>query len=191
MRYYELIEKLTGIPAKKMEKYAENNSVENWFTALDVIGATEPQKAKVEALLDFINLHQQMGTINENGELCSSVAAMKFCASLLRYKSREEMWVVVLSNKNRVLGSVMVSSGSINESPVFVRDIVEAVLKYKRASAVIVCHNHPGGSIKPSTPDINVTRHIKAGLETIRIRLLDHVIVTDTEAVSFAERGML
>ena len=70
------------------------------------------------------------------------------------------------------------------------RVIVEAVLRHQ-AHSVILAHNHPGGTLEPSQADINITRKITAALETISVRVLDHIIVADGKYFSFADHGLI
>ena len=84
----------------------------------------------------------------------------------------------------------MVHEGTINESPVYPRLIVETALRHK-ANSVILAHNHPGGSLNPSKADVDATRRIAAALEAISIKVVDHIIVCGGKYVSFAERGLL
>ena len=68
--------------------------------------------------------------------------------------------------------------------------LVETALRHQ-ANSVILAHNHPGGSTRPSAADINVTIRIVTALESISIKVLDHIIVAGDKYVSFAERGLL
>ena len=68
--------------------------------------------------------------------------------------------------------------------------ILQTALKIS-ASSVLVSHNHPSGSLKPSKEDLNMTEMIKTGCEAVDIKLLDHVIMTSERYTSFAEEGLL
>lgn len=102
----------------------------------------------------------------------------------------EEFWVLLLNNQSRVLKSVRMSSGGITQTAVDVRMILREAL-LAGATAIVACHNHPGGSLTPSNDDNNLTRRIGNACETLNIRLIDHVIVTDGNYYSYAENGKI
>lgn len=104
--------------------------------------------------------------------------------------SHEEFWVLLLNNQSRVLKSVRMSSGGITQTAVDVRMILREALMVG-ATCIVVCHNHPGGSLTPSSDDNNLTRRINSACEVMNIRLLDHVIVTDGNYYSYAENGKI
>ncbi len=99
-------------------------------------------------------------------------------------------YVICLNSQNKINYTALVHEGTINEAPVYPRIIVETALRYK-ASSVILAHNHPGGSLKPSNADIEVTRKICDALKTISINVIDHMICAGNAYFSFAEQGLL
>ena len=80
--------------------------------------------------------------------------------------------------------------GMINSASVHPREVAKVALE-KNASSVIVAHNHPSGSAEPSRADIQITKKLKAALEVIDIKLLDHFIIGKGEIVSLAGMGKL
>jgi DNA repair protein RadC len=107
--------------------------------------------------------------------LDSSCKAGKYVTSLFIGKNYEAFYVCCLNSQNRLNYAALVHEGTINEAPVYPRLIVETALRYQ-ASSVILAHNHPGGSLRPSTADIEVTRRICDALSTISITVIDHLI---------------
>ena len=75
-------------------------------------------------------------------------------------------------------------------APLHPRDVMEQALRLK-ATGLIVVHNHPGGNPKPSAADIELTRHLKSAADTLGIRLLDHVVVTDECTCSMMQEGLM
>jgi DNA repair protein RadC len=122
--------------------------------------------------------------------LDSSCKAGKYVTSLFIGKNYEAFYVCCLNSQNRLNYAALVHEGTINEAPVYPRLIVETALRYQ-ASSVILAHNHPGGSLRPSTADIEVTRRICDALNTISITVIDHLIAAGDEYFSFAENGLL
>jgi DNA repair protein RadC len=95
-----------------------------------------------------------------------------------------------LDNRHRVLGFQELFRGTIDGTSVYPREVVKEALAIN-AAAVIVAHNHPSGVAEPSQADERITQRLKAALELVDIRLLDHLVVGDTKAVSLAARGLL
>lgn len=100
----------------------------------------------------------------------------------------EEVYVILLNNANEILGTTKISSGGINQSIVDVRLIFQAALK-ANASAIILAHNHPSGSLAISSQDLQLTMKVKEGCRFLDIKLLDHLIVTKDGYYSFADNG--
>ncbi len=82
------------------------------------------------------------------------------------------------------------SQGTIDGAAVYPREVVERCISYN-AAAVILAHNHPSGIAEPSQADIAITRKLRVALETIDVRVLDHLIVGSSQVVSLAERGLM
>ena len=122
--------------------------------------------------------------------LNSSSKAGEYAISLFAGRSYEVFYVLCLDSQNKVNYAALVHEGTINEAPVYPRLIVETALRHK-ANSVILAHNHPGGSLKPSSADIEVTRKIVSALRSISIDVVDHIIVSGDRYVSFAEKGLL
>jgi len=123
-------------------------------------------------------------------ELNSSSKAGEYAISLFAGRTYEVFYVICLDAQNRVNYAALVHEGTINEAPIYPRIIVETALRHK-ANSVILAHNHPGGSLNPSRGDIEATKVIKNALESISIKVVDHIIVCGERYVSFAERGLL
>lgn len=95
----------------------------------------------------------------------------------IRYKKQEHFVVFTLDGAQRLIERRIISIGTINASLVHPREVfAEAVTD--RAAGIVVAHNHPGGSLEASGPDLLVTRRLRAAGELLGIKLLDHIIVT-------------
>ena len=105
-------------------------------------------------------------------------------------KEREVFAVLYLSNCNQLISYEELFFGTIDGATVHVREIVKLGLKLN-AAAIICAHNHPSGVCEPSHADEMITKRIKDACALVEIRMLDHLIVSGTDAVSFAERGLL
>jgi DNA repair protein RadC len=102
----------------------------------------------------------------------------------------EEFWIVYLNNSNKVISKTQLSKGGITGTVVDIRLVFKMALEYG-ATSIVLCHNHPSGSLKPSDADIQITQKLKRAGESLEIAILDHVIVTETSYFSFVDQGIL
>ena len=100
--------------------------------------------------------------------------------------------VAYLDSAYRLLrnGVEVLQEGTIDRATVYPRRVVEAALK-RQAAALVLAHNHPNGNVQPSEHDKIVTRAIVLAAETIRLRIIDHLIVSSKETFSFRKAGLL
>lgn len=102
----------------------------------------------------------------------------------------EEFWIVYLNNSNKVLFVGQQSKGGITGTLVDVRLVLKRALELG-AVALILAHNHPSGTLRPSEADKQITKKMKAASEALDIKVLDHLIITQKEYFSFADEGLL
>ncbi len=121
--------------------------------------------------------------------LNSSTIAGNYAVSLFAGRVYECFFVICLDSQNHVNHATLVHEGTINEAPVYPRIIVETALRH-RANSVILAHNHPGGSLRASNADIDVTRKIYQAMKPIAISVVDHIIVAGDKYISLAEQGV-
>lgn len=108
----------------------------------------------------------------------------------LRYESREHFMVLLLSTKNHVIATSVISVGSLNASIVHPRELFREAICYS-AAAVILIHNHPSGDPAPSQEDIVLTKKLVEAGQLLDITVLDHVIIGDNRYVSLKEKGII
>ena len=102
----------------------------------------------------------------------------------------EEFWIVYLNNSNKVLFKEQLSKGGITGTLVDVRLVMKNALE-QGAVGLILAHNHPSGTLKASTADKQITQKLKSAAEVLDIKVLDHLIITQTAYFSFADEGVL
>ena len=102
----------------------------------------------------------------------------------------EEFWIIYLNNANKIIAKSQLSKGGITGTVVDVRLVFKTALELG-AVGIILAHNHPSGTIQPSEADKQITRKLKSGGEQLDIRILDHIIVTETQYFSFSDAGIL
>ena len=129
-------------------------------------------------------------TDRKSWELTSPEMVRFFCKCSLASREREVFAIIFLDNKHRVLGTEELFYGTIDSAAVYPREVVKSALSYNCAATVLY-HNHPSGVAEPSQADRRITRRIVDALHTVDIRVLDHLVVSYKEMVSFAERGWI
>lgn len=105
-------------------------------------------------------------------------------------RTQETVFLLCLDNKNKMTACVMVGEGSVNSAAISIRRIVEIAMKYN-AAAIVLAHNHPGGTAIPSREDIETTKRLVDLCANIKMPLLDHLVISDGDYVSMAETGTL
>lgn len=110
--------------------------------------------------------------------------------TLLMDYEREIFGMLLLDNRHRIIEFVELFQGTIDTASVYPREVVKQALA-QNAAAVVLVHNHPSGDPEPSRADGQITDRLQQALNTVEIRLLDHVIVGFEGTVSFAERGLV
>lgn len=102
----------------------------------------------------------------------------------------EVFCVLYLDNRHRILKFKEMFRGTIDGAHIYPREVVKYALQCN-AAAVILAHNHPSGIAEPSQSDQAITQRLKDALALVEVRVLDHIVISATEVVSFAERGLL
>jgi DNA repair protein RadC len=103
---------------------------------------------------------------------------------------REQFFMITLDSKNRTIGYHTISVGSLSSSIVHPREVFKPAI-LENAAAVVFLHNHPSGDPAPSREDRECTNRLAAAAKILGIRVLDHVILGETDYFSFADAGML
>ena len=104
--------------------------------------------------------------------------------------SYEVFAVIFLDTKNRLIAMEELFRGTLTQTSVYPREVVLRSLHYQ-ASAVVLAHNHPSGSVHPSSADEKLTQTLKTALALVDVRVLDHIIVGQGQALSMAEKGLM
>lgn len=115
---------------------------------------------------------------------------LAYLTTVLAHESVEQVRVLYLDTRNRLLADEQQGHGTINHTPLYPREVMKRALEL-HATALILSHNHPSGDPTPSREDIAMTREIKAAAEALRIVLHDHVIIARTRWLSFRQEGLL
>jgi DNA repair protein RadC len=116
--------------------------------------------------------------------------AFKILQPLLGELPHEEFWILLMDNSNKVIGKRQISKGGFTGTMVDIRIVFQQAL-IEGAVAMILSHNHPSGTLIPSTPDKQLTRKIVEAGKTLDIKVLDHLIITQSDFYSFADHSLI
>lgn len=128
--------------------------------------------------------------IRQQDAVTSPDAVIAFLKTVLANRDREIFMVLFLNTRHQVIATEEMFAGTINEAPVYPREIARTALKYN-ADAVILAHNHPSGAIEPSEKDKILTAQVQNAMGTISIRVLDHILIAGNLAISFRQKGLM
>ncbi|MEZ7514354.1 RadC family protein [Flavobacterium frigidarium] len=122
-------------------------------------------------------------------KITSSKAIFELMQPIVGELPHEEFWIIYLNNSNKVLSKSQLSKGGITGTLVDVRIVFKKALELG-ATALILCHNHPSGTLVPSEADKHITKKLKLAGESLEVKVLDHVIVTENSYFSFVDSGI-
>ncbi|MDD2675012.1 MAG: DNA repair protein RadC [Flavobacterium sp.] len=122
-------------------------------------------------------------------KITSSKIIFEIMQPIIGELSHEEFWIIYMNNSNKVIAKSQLSKGGITGTLVDVRIVFKTALEMG-ATALILCHNHPSGTLIPSDADKHITKKLKLAGDSLEIKVLDHLIVTETSYFSFADEGI-
>lgn len=128
--------------------------------------------------------------VPERKEIGKSLDAYEIFRPYLSDLNTEEFWAIFLNQKNKVIQTKQLTSGGISSSIVDIRVLYKTALEVF-AVGIIVAHNHPSGNLKPSQEDLKITKQISDAGNILNIKLLDHLILSQTSYFSFADENFL
>ena len=162
----------------------ENGELE-LASSLKIKGLGSSKRAQIVALLALT----KRLSATERIELLSAKEVWNHCADF-RASKREHFVVFYLDTQNVVIDRQTISIGTLDSSLVHPREVFEPAIA-KHSAGIIIVHNHPSGITTPSVDDIAITKRlVEAGL-LLGIRVLDHVIITSKDYVSFETKKLL
>ncbi|MDR6762434.1 DNA repair protein RadC [Flavobacterium sp. 2755] len=122
-------------------------------------------------------------------KIISSKNTFEIMQPIIGELSHEEFWVLFLNNSNKVISKSQLSKGGITGTIVDIRLVFKLALE-NGATGLILCHNHPSGNLNPSDADKQITKKIKTAGEILDVKILDHLIITETKYYSFVDEGI-
>ena len=156
---------------------------------MDFKGIGEAKAITIIAALELGRRRRSEDAL-EKKKIMSSVSAFELMQPIIGDLQHEEFWIIYLNNSNKVIQKNQLSKGGITGTLVDVRLVLKNALEVG-ATGIILAHNHPSGNLQPSEADKQLTNKLKVASESLDIKVLDHVIVTEKAYFSFADENML
>ena len=141
-------------------------------------------------LIREIEQRMKRDLIKDKPILANWQAVQDFCISQLDFEKVEHLLVLLLDAQNRLIESKIMTSGTINQTAIYPREIAKLGLNF-HAKNIILAHNHPTFDDRPSQADILLTRKVKQALLSVDIELHDHLIIAGNKCQSFKSIGLL
>lgn len=151
-------------------------------------GIGEAKAITIIAALELGRRRRAEDTV-ELKKITSSKIAFEIMRPIIGELPHEEFWVLFLNNSNKVISKTQLSKGGISGTIVDTRLVFRLALE-NRATGLILCHNHPSGNLIPSDADKDITRRIKTAGAILDVKILDHLIITETNYYSFVDEGI-
>lgn len=152
-------------------------------------GIGEAKAITIVAALE-LGKRRKESDIKIRSKITGSKDVADFFQPVIGDLGHEEFWIMFLDRGNKIKESFKLSQGGITGTVIDVRIILKSALE-KDACSIILCHNHPSGTLQPSDADLKITRKICDAAKIMDMSVLDHIIIGDNKYYSFADEGML
>ena len=149
-------------------------------------------EAKGITILAAMELGRRRGSEEEVElkKITSSKSAFDIMHPIIGDLMHEEFWVLYLNNSNKVIYKSQLSKGGITGTVVDIRIVFKTAFE-QNATSIILCHNHPSGTLVASDADKQITKKLKEAGKMLEINILDHLIIANSTYMSFADEGIL
>lgn len=151
-------------------------------------GIGEAKAISIVAALELGRRRRVEETV-ELVRITSSKSVFEIMQPIIGELQHEEFWVLFLNNSNKIISKIQLSKGGITGTIVDTRLVFHYAFETK-ATGLILCHNHPSGSLIPSDSDKQITKKIKLAGDSLDVKVLDHLIITETKYYSFVDEGI-
>ena len=152
-------------------------------------GVGEAKAITIISALELGRRQRSEDALQFKNKVTSSKVVFEIMQPIIGELSHEEFWVLFLNNSNRVISKSQLSKGGITGTIVDVRLVFKLALE-SGATGLILCHNHPSGSLIPSSADKEITKKLKQAGDSLDVKVLDHLIITETKYYSFVDEGI-
>jgi DNA repair protein RadC len=135
-------------------------------------------------------LRLMRGEVLERPVLSSWAQVLDYCRASMGFASKEQFRILFLDKRNQVIADEVQQTGTVDHTPVYVREVVKRALELS-ATAIVLVHNHPSGDPTPSRADIEMTRQIVAAAKPLGVLVHDHIIVGKQGHASLRGLGLI
>ena len=198
---YEVLELLISYAISRKDVKALAKELISRFGSLKgIMDAEKDSLEKVKGIgahtAILIKLIKETGIIylkekaKEKPQITCTSELLDYCKTYMGGLKDERFCVIYLDAQNRMTDIETIQEGIVNQAVVYPRKVLENALK-KKASAVILVHNHPSGHVKPSDADIRLTKTIQETAKILDIIVHDHIIIGENRFFSFREEGLI
>lgn len=156
---------------------------------LEVPGVGQAAVAEIK-LVRAAALRLMRAEAMERPVLSSWSQVLDYCRAAMAFESREQFRILFLDKRNQVVADEVQQTGTVDHTPVYVREVVKRALELS-ATAMVLVHNHPSGDPTPSRADIEMTKQIDQAAKNLGILVHDHIIVGKHGHASFRGLGLL
>jgi DNA repair protein RadC len=179
--------------SRRILQTAADNLVElSRMSVSDLIkfkGIGEAKAISIVAALE-LGRRRRSAEAQERKRIVTSRDAFEYLYASMADLHYEQFWVLLLDQSNKVIGTVQVSDGGIAGTVADPKRIFKTAIE-RNAAAMILCHNHPSGQLKPSDADVRLTKKLFQSGEMLEIRVIDHLIIGHDQYFSFSDEGVL
>ena len=198
---YELLELLLfrAIPRRDVKPLAKA-LIQHFGSFAETISAPEERLAGVPGLgeaavteLKIVRaaaLRLMAGEVRKRPVLASWSELVAYCRAAMAFEAKEQFRVLFLDKRNHLIADEVQQRGTVDHTPVYVREIVKRALELS-STALILVHNHPSGDPTPSRADIDMTKTIVATAKPLGILVHDHLIIGKEGHLSFRSKGLI
>jgi DNA repair protein RadC len=156
---------------------------------LEVKGVGPQSAVQIKLIKRLIEQYMKV-PLQKGRRLSTPEAVVEYFRAKMAGLKDEQFRVLYLDSQNRLLKESLIQEGTPSEATVYPRKVIEEALRVK-ATGIILVHNHPSGSLEPSTHDKLLTDRLSGLARELGIRVLDHLIVSREGYTSFHEKGLL
>ena len=135
-------------------------------------------------------LRLMRGEVLERPVLSSWAQVLDYCRASMGFASKEQFRILFLDKRNQIIADEVQQTGTVDHTPVYVREVVKRALELS-ATAIVLVHNHPSGDPTPSRADVEMTKQIVAAAKPLGVLVHDHIIVGNQGHASFRGLGLI
>jgi DNA repair protein RadC len=135
-------------------------------------------------------LRLMRGEVLERPVLSSWDLVLDYCRATMGFEAKEQFRILFLDKRNQIIGDEVQQTGTVDHTPVYVREVVKRALELS-ATAIVLVHNHPSGDPTPSKADIEMTKQIVTAGKPLGVVVHDHIIVGKKGHASFRGLGLI